>query len=101
MIVLRHHEGFIYNIRSFIIVNDCLLVRFLAFNPFLADSLPVPVDLGPRQTQTDPSVCNPCIAFGTGGQAQEPVQVSWPPLPFFSLRSARLLLLGVVLGFSC
>ena len=50
--------------------------------------MPVPVDLGPRQTQTDPSVCNPCIAFGAGGQAQELVQVSWPPLPFSSLRTA-------------
>ena len=33
-------------------------------------------------------MCNPCIAFGAGGQAQEPVQVSWPPLPFSSLRAA-------------
>ena len=73
--------------------------RFLALNPFLADSSPIPVDLSPRQTQTDPSVCNPCIAFGAGGQAQEPVQVSWSPLPFFSLRSARLFPQGVVLGF--
>ena len=43
-------------------------------NPSIPDSSPVPVDLGPRQAQTDPSVCNPCIAFGAGGQAQEPVQ---------------------------
>ena len=39
-------------------------------NPCIPDSSPVPVDLGPRQAQTDPSVCNPCIAFGAGGQAQ-------------------------------
>ena len=28
------------------------------------------------------------------------MQVSWPPLPFFSLRYARLLPQGVVLGFT-
>ena len=89
MIVLQPHEGFIINIRSFIIIHSCLLVGCLAFNPFLADSLPVPVYLGPRQTQTDPSVCNPCLAFGARGQAQEPVQVNRPPLPFFSLRRLR------------
>ena len=43
-------------------------------NPSIPDSSPVPVDLSPRQAQTDPSVCNPCIAFGAGGQAQEPMQ---------------------------
>ena len=32
-------------------------------NPSVSDASPVPVDLGPRQAQTDPSVCNPCIAF--------------------------------------
>ena len=36
-------------------------------NPSFSDSSPVPVDLGPRQTQTDPSVCNHCVAFGAGG----------------------------------
>ena len=61
-----------------------LLVRIFSFNPFLADSSPVPVDLGPRQTQTDPSVRSPCIDYGTGGEAQEPVQVSWPPLSFLT-----------------
>ena len=43
-------------------------------NHSFSESSPVPVDLGPRQAQTDPSVCNPCIAFGAGGQAQEPVR---------------------------
>ena len=43
-------------------------------NPSFADSSPVPVDLGPRQTQTDPSVRSPCVDFGSGGEAQEPVQ---------------------------
>ena len=28
-------------------------------NPSFSESSPVPVDLGPRQAQTDPSVCNP------------------------------------------
>ena len=44
-------------------------------NP-ISDSSPVPVDLGPRQAQTDPSVCNSCIAFGAGGQAQEVLATS-------------------------
>ena len=43
-------------------------------NPSIPASSPVPVDLSPRQAQTDPSLCNPCITFGAGGQAQEPVQ---------------------------
>ena len=30
---------------------------------------------GPCQTQTDPSVRSPCIDYGSGGEAQEPVQV--------------------------
>ena len=34
--------------------------------PSVSDSSPVQVDLGPRQAQTDPSVCIPCIAFGAG-----------------------------------
>ena len=42
-------------------------------NPSVSDSSPVPVDLNPRQAQTDLSVCNPCIAFGAGAQAQETV----------------------------
>ena len=42
-------------------------------NPSFPESSLVPVDLGSRQTQTDPSVCNPCIAFGAGGQTREPV----------------------------
>ena len=32
-------------------------------NPSIPDSSPVPVDLGPRQAQTDPSVCNPCYSL--------------------------------------
>ena len=63
------------NIRAFI--NDKFASQDIQpdNNPFLADSSPVPVDLGPRQTQTDPSVRSPCIDYGSGGEAQEPVQV--------------------------
>ena len=73
-----------------------LLVRIIqpVYDPFLSDSSPVPVDLGPRQTQTDPSVRSPCIDYGSVGEAQEPVQVSWPPLPFLSLRTARFFSTG-------
>ena len=61
------------NIKSFI--DDRFAQEsHLEPNPSISGSSPVPVDLGPRQSQTDPSVCNPCIAFGAGGQAQEPVQ---------------------------
>ena len=28
---------------------------------------------------------SPCIDYGSGGEAQEPMQVSWPPLPFLTL----------------
>ena len=58
------------NIKSFI---DDRFAEQLEPNPSIPDSSPVPVDLGPRQAQTDPSVRNPCITFGAGGQAQEPV----------------------------
>ena len=69
-------------------------------NPSVSESSPVPVDLGPRQAQTDPSVCNPCIAFGAGGQAQEPVQ-EVTAISFFlaSLRAAGIAVLqGVVIA---
>ena len=60
-------------------------------NPSVSDASPVPVDLGPRQAQTDPSVCNPCIAFGAGGQAQEPVQEVAATSSFLtSLRAAGI-----------
>ena len=69
-------------------------------NPYFSESSPVPVDLGPRQAQTDPSVCNPCIAFGAGGQAQEPVQEATATSSFLaSLRAAGIAIpQGVVIG---
>ena len=69
-------------------------------NPSLADSSPVPVDLGPCQTQTDPSVCSPCVDFGSGGEAQEPVQVGSATSSFLaSLRAAGIVVpQGVVIG---
>ena len=68
--------------------------------PSFSESPPVPVDLGPRQAQTDPSVCNPCIAFGAGGQAQEPVQEVTATSSFLaSLRAAGIAVpQGVVIG---
>ena len=60
-------------------------------NSSVSDSSPLPVDLGPRQAQTDPSVGNPCIAFGAGGQAQEPVQEVTATSSFLaSLRAAGI-----------
>ena len=35
---------------------------------------PAPVDRAPSQRQTDPSVHNPCIGCGPGGETQEPGQ---------------------------
>ena len=69
-------------------------------NPSVSDSSPVPVDLGPRQAQTDPSVCNPCIAFGAGGEAQVPVQEVSVTFSFLaSLRAAGIAVpQGVVIG---
>ena len=69
-------------------------------NPSFSESPPVPVDLGPHQAQTDPSVCNPCIAFGAGGQAQEPVQEVMATSSFLaSLRAAGVAVpQGVVIG---
>ena len=69
-------------------------------NPSIPDSSPVPVDLGPRQAQTDPSVLNPCTAFGAEGQAQEPVQeVSATSSFLASLRAAGIVVTqGVVIG---
>ena len=87
------------NIKSFI--DDRFVQESqLEPNPSISDSSPVPVDLGPRQAQTDPSVCNPCIAFGAGGQAQEPVQeVSATSSFLASLRAAGIAVpQGVVIG---
>ena len=69
-------------------------------NPSFADSSPVPVDLGPRQTQTDPSVRSPCVDFGSGGEAQEPVQADLATSSFLaSLRAAGIVVpQGVVIG---
>ena len=61
------------NIKTFIDDRFAQETR-LEPNPSVSDASPVPVDFGPHQAQADPSVCNPCIAFGAGGQAQEPVQ---------------------------
>ena len=83
------------NIRSFI--DDRFVQESqLEPNPFVSDSSPVPVDLDPRQAQTDHSVRNPCIAFGAGGQAQE---VSATSSFLASLRAAGIAVLqGVVIG---
>ena len=69
-------------------------------NPSVSDASPILVDLGPCQAQTDPSVCNPCIAFGAGGQAQEPVQEVTVTSSFLaSLRAAGIAVpQGVVIG---
>ena len=69
-------------------------------NPSFSESYPVPVDLGPRQTQAGPSVCNPCIAFGAGGQAQEAVQeVSATSSFLASLRATGIAVpQGVLIG---
>ena len=61
------------NIRAFIDDKFASQVVQPETNPSFADFSPVPVDLGPRQTQTDPSVRSPCIDYGSGGEAQEPV----------------------------
>ena len=87
------------NIRTFIddrFAQECQLEP----NPSIPDSSPVPVDLGPRQAQTDPSMCNPCIAFGAGGQAQEPVQEVTATSSFLaSLQAAGIAVpQGVVVG---
>ena len=52
------------NIKSFI---DDGFAEQLEPNPSIPDSSPVPVDLGPHQAQTHPSVRNRCIAFGARG----------------------------------
>ena len=61
---------------------------------------PVPVYLGPRQTQTDPSVRSPCVDFGSGGEAQEPVQADSATSSFLaSLQAAGIVVSqGVVMG---
>ena len=85
------------NVKSFI---DDRFAEQLEPNPSIPDSSPVPVDLGPRQVQTDPSVRNPCIAFGAGGQAREPVQeVSATSSFLASLRAVGIVVpQGVVMG---
>ena len=86
------------NIKSFI--DDRFAETQLEPNPSITDSSPVLVDLGPRQAQTDPSLRHPCIAFGAGGQAQEPVQeVSATSSFLASLRAAGIVVpQGVVIG---
>ena len=86
------------NIKSFIddrFVQDSQLESNPSFSV-----IPCTGRLGPRQTQTDPSVCNPCIAFGAGGQAQEPVQEVTATSSFLaSLRAAGIAVpQGVVIG---
>ena len=87
------------NIRTFI-DDRFMQERQLEPIPSVSDSSPVPVDLGPRQAQTDPSVRNPCLAFGAGGQAQEPVQeVSATSSFLASLRAVGIAVpQGVVIG---
>ena len=83
------------NIRTFI-DDRFMQERQLEPNPSVSDSSPVPVDLGPRQAQTDPSVRNPCIAFGAGGQAQD---VSATSSFLASLRAPGIAVpQGVVIG---
>ena len=88
------------NIRSFIDDRFASQVSQPETNPSIADSSPVPVNLDSRQTQTDPSVHNPCIDYGSGGQAQEPVQVGSATSSFLSsLRAAGIVVpQGVVIG---
>ena len=62
------------NIRAFIDDKFASQGVHANANPSFAASSPVPVYLGPRQIQTDPSVRSPCVDFGSGGEAQEPVQ---------------------------
>ena len=88
------------NIRAFIDNKFASQDVHADCNPSFADSSPVPVDLGPRQTQTDPSVCSPCVDFGSGGEAQEPVQADLATSSFLaSLRAAGIVVpQGVVIG---
>ena len=87
------------NIRTFI-DDRFMQEKQLEPNPSVSDSSPVPVDLGPRQAQTDPSVRNSCIAFGAGGQAQEPVQEVSATSSFLALLRAAGIAVpqGVVIG---
>ena len=86
------------NIKTFI--DGRFAETLLEPNPSVSDASPVLVDLGPRQAQTDPSVCNPFIAFGAGGQAQEPVQEVAATSSFLAfLRAAGIAVpQGVVIG---
>ena len=63
------------NIRAFIDYKFACQDMQPETNPSITDFSPVPVDLGTRQTQTDPSVRIPYIDCGSGDEAQEPVQV--------------------------
>ena len=82
------------NIRAFIDEKFASQDSQPETNPTFADSSPVPVDLGPRQTQTDPSVHSPCIDYGCGGEAQEPVQVGSATSSFRGIVVPQ----GVVIG---
>ena len=88
------------NIRAFI--DDKFASQDFHANsyPSFADFSPVLVDLGPRQTQTDPSVRSPCVDFGSGGEAQEPVQADSATSSFLaSLQAAGIVVpQGVVIG---
>ena len=78
-----------------------LLVRMFSQKLILfLQTLPVAVKLGLRQTQTDASVRSPCVDFGSGGEAQEPVQVVSATSPLLaSLRAAGTVVpQGVVIG---
>ena len=88
------------NIRAFIDDKFASQEVQPEINPSFADSSPVPVDLGPCQTQTDPSVCSSCIDYGSGGEVQEPVQVGSATSSFFaSLWAAGIVVpQGVVIG---
>ena len=91
---------------SFDSVRDFIDERFASqdiqpeTNPSFVDSLPVTVDLGPHQTQTDPSMRSPCVDFGSGGEAQEPMQADSATSSFLaSLRAAGIVVpQGVVIG---
>ena len=88
------------NIRDFIDNKFATQVAQQESNLSFADYTPVPVDLGPRQTQTDPSVRGTCIDYGSWDEAQEPVQVGSATSSFLaSLQAAGIVVpQGVVIG---
>ena len=71
------------NIRSFSDDRFASQVSQPETNPSIADSSPVPVDLGSLQTQTDPSVRNPCMGLGAKHRSWcrlvRPLLLSLPP----------------------